>query len=195
MGLAQVMDQAADFDHLRRVQADGGLVQDDDLGGAQQRPGNTHALAVALGQVADQPPFHLLQAGAGAGVFYSRDAVGLFAGALQLGHKQQVFPHSHILVQRRLLRQIADAGLGGGGFLGNIMAVDGHGAVGGRQVAGDDIHGRRLARAVRPQQAVDAAVLNGKADVIHSGMAAVAFRQMFDLDQNALPFFYAESWT
>ena len=75
------------------------------------------------------------------------------------------------------------------------MAVDGHGAVGGRQVAGDDIHGRRLARAVRPQQAVDAAVLNGKADVIHSGMAAVAFRQMFDLYQNALPFFYAESWT
>ena len=44
---------------------------------------------------------------------------------------------------------VADAGLGGGGFLGNIMAVDGHGAVGGRQVAGDDIHGRRLSGSVR----------------------------------------------
>ena len=73
------------------------------------------------------------------------------------------------------------------------MAMDGHGAVGGRQIAGEDVHGSGFARAVRPQQAVDAAILNGKADIIHRRMAAVTLCQMFDLDQGCIsPFVYRD---
>ena len=86
--LAQVVDEGADLDHLRRVQADGRLVQDDDLGRAQQRRRNADALAVAFGQVADEPPLHTLQPGAGRGFFYRRSAGDLFALALELRHKQ-----------------------------------------------------------------------------------------------------------
>ena len=48
VGLSQVMDEVADLDHLGGVQANGGFVQNDHLGAAQQRSGNANALAVAF---------------------------------------------------------------------------------------------------------------------------------------------------
>ena len=190
VGLAQVTDEGADLDHLRRIQTDGWLVKDDDFRRAQQRGGNAHALAVALGQVADEAMLHPLQARAGGGLFHRGGAVGFLAGTFQLGHKQQIFLHGHILVQRRQLRQVADAGFRGGRFIGNVVAVDFHRAVGGGNVASDDIHGGRLARAVGAEQAVDAAILDGETDIIHRCVAAVALCQMLYFDQSAHTPFY-----
>ena len=185
VGLAQVADEGADLDHLRRVQADGGFIQNDDLRRAEQRSGNTHTLTVALGQVADQALLHALQARAGRGVLHCGGTIRLFAGALQLGNEQQILLHGHILIQRRQLRQVADAGLGRGGLVGNVVAVDFDRAVRGRNVAGNNVHGGGLARAVGAEQAVDAAILHGEADVVHRGVAAVALCQMLYFDQSA----------
>ena len=185
VGLTQIPDQGADLDHLRGVKADGRLVQNDDLGCAQQRGGNADTLAVALGQVADEPLLHPLQTRAGSGMLYRRNAVCLFAGALQLGHKKQILPRGHLRIERRQLRQIADAGLGLCGFLCNIMAVDSHGAVCGGNIAGYDIHRGGLACPVGTQQPVNAAVLDGEADILHRGVAAVALCQMLYLNQSA----------
>ena len=195
VGLAQVADEGADLDHLRRVQADGGLIQNDDLRCAEQRSGNTHTLTVALGQVADQALLHALQARAGRGVRHCGGTIRLFAGALQLGNEQQILLHGHLLIQRRQLRQVTDAGLGRGGLVGDVVAVDFDRAVRGRNVAGNNVHGGRLARTVGAEQAIDAAILHGEADVVHRGVAAVALCQMLYFDQSAhSPFHFIMSF-
>ena len=61
VGLAQLPDEFAHFDHLRRVQAHGRLVQNDDLWAAQQSLRNAHPLFIALGQAADEPGQHFFQ--------------------------------------------------------------------------------------------------------------------------------------
>ncbi len=74
---------------------------------------------------------------------------------------------------------------GRGGLVGNVVAVDFHRAVGSGNVACDDIHGGRLARAVGAEQAVDATILDGETDIIHRGVTAVALCQMLYFDQSA----------
>ena len=53
---AQSLDQVPDLDDLPGVQAHGGLVQDDDLGVAQQGLGDAHPLPVALGRGCSMQP-------------------------------------------------------------------------------------------------------------------------------------------
>ena len=183
MGLAQIVDQVADLDHLGGVQANGGFVQDDHLGAAQQRGGNANALAVTFGQVADQPLFHFLQPGALHGVLYILHAVSFLFHAFQLADKQQVFLHGHIGIQRRNFRQVADAGFGLLGLFLNIMAVNGNGAARGRKIPGDHVHCGGFAGAVGPQQAVNTAVLHSEADIIDRGVFSVTLGQMLDFDQ------------
>jgi len=48
--LAKLADQVADLDDLQRVKAHGGLIQNDDLGIAQQRLSDADALLVAFGK-------------------------------------------------------------------------------------------------------------------------------------------------
>ena len=111
MGLAQFPDQFTDADDLRRVQADRGLIQNDQLRAAQKSLRNAHALAVALGQAADEPGHHLIQPGAPGGLLHLLAALGFF-DPLELGRKVQIFLHGHFRVQRRLLRQVAHTGFG-----------------------------------------------------------------------------------
>ena len=82
--------------------------------------------------------------------------------ALGLCHKAQIFLRRHIHVQRRLLRQIADELFGLHGFLCNGMPINQHLAVRCAQTAGDDVHGRGFARAIRPQESIHHAFFNGK---------------------------------
>ena len=184
VGLAQVVDQRANLDHLCGIQADGGLVQDDDLGVAQQGGGNAHTLAIALGQVADQPLLHVFQTGAAGGALDAFQAGCLGADAFELRHKHQILPHRHVGVQRRLLGQIPDAGFCFPGFLHDVVTVDPDSAAGGGQISGDDVHGGGLAGAVGPQQTVNAAIFHGEADVIHRAVVAVALCQVVHFDQS-----------
>ena len=183
MSLAQVMDEVADLDHLGGIQANGGFVQNNHFGAAQQRGGNANALAVAFGQVADQPLFHFLQSGALHGVLYILHAISFLFHAFQLADKHQVFLHGHIGIQRRNFRQVADAGFGLLGLFLNIMAVNGNGAARGRKIPGDHVHCGGFAGAVGPQQAVNTAVLHSEADIIDRGVFSVTLGQMLDFDQ------------
>ncbi len=76
---------------------------------AQDGLGQADPLAVALGQVPDQPGAHILQMGQGQDL---RQLVLplLLGDLLQLRAEAQVLLHRHIRIQRRDLRQIADAG-------------------------------------------------------------------------------------
>ena len=86
VGLAQFPDQFTDADDLRRVQADRGLIQNDQLRAAQKSLRNAHTLAVALGQAADEPGHHLIQPGAPGGLLHLLAALGFF-DPLELGRK------------------------------------------------------------------------------------------------------------
>src|SRR5213594_3301262 len=59
---AQATDQLADLHHLLRVKADGGLVKDEHLRFVYQRLGDADALAIPLGQVANNAVSDLFQA-------------------------------------------------------------------------------------------------------------------------------------
>ena len=160
-------DKVADVDNLFGVETHGGLVQNQHIRVADQRLGKPHTLTVALGQVADQALLHALQARAGRGVRHCGGTIRLFAGALQLGNEQQILLHGHLLIQRRQLRQVADAGLSRGGLVGDVVAVDFDRAVRGRNVAGNNVHGGRFARAVGAEQAEDLAVAHRKGQIFN----------------------------
>ena len=189
MGLAQFPDQFTDADDLRRVQADRGLIQNDQLRAAQKSLRNAHALAVALGQAADEPGHHLIQPSAPGGLLHLLAALGFF-DPLELGRKVQIFLHGHFRVQRRLLRQVAHTGLGLLRLLRQTEAGYLYLALGGRQIAGEDIHNGGFARAVWPQQAVDLAIRHHKREILHSRAAAVGLVQVRNFDHSKLSFYF-----
>src|SRR4029077_6336995 len=57
----------------------------------------------------------------------------------------------------------------------------------GRHVAGQNPHRRRLAGAVGAEEPEDLAALDAEADVVDGGHAAVAFREVLNLDHGGTP--------
>jgi D-sedoheptulose 7-phosphate isomerase len=72
--------------------------------------------------------------------------------------------------------------LGRDGIREDVMPGHDHGALGGRHIAGNDPHRRRLPGAVRAEKSQDFAPFHGEADVVDRGDRAVAFREVLDLD-------------
>ena len=179
--LCQMPNEIPDLHHLLGIQAHGGLVQNDNLGEAQDGLGQADPLAVALGQVPDQPGAHILQMGQGQDL---RQLVRplLLGDLLQLRAEAQVLLHRHIRIQRRDLGEIADAGTGGLRLLQNIVALHQDLSLRGRQIAGHDIHCGGFSGAVRPQEAEDLAVLHREAQMVHRIVVAITLHKVFDLD-------------
>ena len=189
MRLAQLPDEVADLDNLCGVQPYGGFIQNDELRAAQQRLRDAHPLTIALGQAADDPGQHFFQPGAvGSGQHL------LFAlrtlDSLELCHKVQILLHGHFRVERRLLRQIAYTGFSLLRLLRQTEAGYLYLALGGRQIAGKDIHNGGFARAVWPQQAVDLAVRHRKREILHGRAAAVGLAQVRNFDHSKLSFYF-----
>ena len=62
MALAQVLNELSDLANLNWVQANGGLVQDQQLWFCQQGIRQPNPLPVPFGKLADHPVTHLVQA-------------------------------------------------------------------------------------------------------------------------------------
>ena len=99
---------------------------------------------------------------------------------LEIINKNKIFLHGHISVERRLLGQIADALFDFQRRIQHIQAVHDDPAGGGRKITGQNVHGRALSGAVRPQKTHDLPGTHFKADVIHRAVCAVVFDQVFD---------------
>jgi hypothetical protein len=91
--------------------------------------------------------------------------------------KAQVFGDVQFAVQRRGLRQVADARLGRHRLIEQIDAADADFAGARRQIAGQHLHGRGFAGAVRPEQAQHLAMPYLKVKPADCGMFAVAARK------------------
>ena len=178
--LAQGADQIADLNDLLGVEAYRRLVENDDLGRADECAGDAHALAVALGQVLDDttpdvPDAHHLAD------LTDVSLAGELA-ALQLVVEVQVLVHRHVQVEGRLLGQVADLLFGVEGIPQHVDARHADPSRRGGEVAREDVHGGGLTRAVGPEEADDLALADGEADVVHGAVGAVVLDQMFDLD-------------
>ena len=188
MRLTQFPDEVADLDDLRGVQPHGGLIQNDELRAAQQRLRNANPLTVALGQAADDPGQHFFQPGAAGSSQHLLLALRTL-DPLELCHKVQILLHGHFRVERRLLRQVAYTSFGLLRLLRQTEPGYLHLALGGCQIAGEDIHNGGFARAVGPQQAVDLAVRHRKREILHGRAAAVGLAQVRNFDHSKLSFY------
>ena len=182
MILTQGADEVADLDDLLGVQTHRRLVEDDDLGRADECAGDAHALTVALGQVlddalADVPDAHHLA---------DLTDVGLAGklAALQLVVEAQVLVHRHVQVEGGLLGEVADLLFGVQGIPQHVDARHADPPRRGGEVAREDVHGGGLTRAVGAQEADDLALADGEADVVHGAVGAVVFDQMLDLNHD-----------
>ena len=62
MLFAESCNQVADLDDLFRVKTDGRFIENEHIGIADERLGDTDALAIAFGKMADRPLIHVLDA-------------------------------------------------------------------------------------------------------------------------------------
>ena len=100
----------------------------------------------------------------------------------QVKDKIQILPHRHVQIERGLLGQIPDAGFRLVGLFEDVVSIDFDRALAGGQVAGEDVHGRGLAGAVRPQEAEDLPFFHLKADMVYSHMGPIPLGQVLYLD-------------
>ena len=151
------------------------------------------SMAVALRQAADESGQDVFQPGAAGGRLHLCGAVG-FLHALQLRGKVEILGHRHLRVEGRLFRQVAHAGLGGVGFLGQRVARHNHLPLGGGEIPGEDVHDGRFACAVRAEQAVDDAILHREGYIVHGEAAAVALRKVGYFYHKKRSFFSRSYW-
>ena len=98
--------------------------------------------------------------------------------ALDFVNEIQVFVDGHVDVERGLFRKEADQLLRFVRVFENVDAADLRFARGGRQIAGEDVHRGRLARAVRSEEAHDLALADLEADVVNGELGAIVFYQI-----------------
>ena len=85
---------------------------------------------------------------------------------LMLATKSRYSDDRHVRIERRRLRQIAGAALGFDRLVEDVEARDDRLAFRGRHVAGQNAHGRRLARAVWAEEAENLASLDTEAEIV-----------------------------
>ena len=168
------------LDDLLRVEANGGLVQNEDRRVAEQSLRNADTLLVALRQVADETIVDVVDLRQAADLADVLLAVEL--DALQLIHEVEVLFDRHIHVKRRKLRQVADELFHFVRVFQGIFALYRDRTARGGKVPGDDIHGCGFTCTVRPEEADDGALFNREADIVQRGICTVALREVFDLD-------------
>src|SRR5205807_1386592 len=176
-------NQLARLDDLPRVEASGRLVEDQDGRIDEQGVGQADALAIALGQGADELATDV---GQPAAVDDGLDAAAGLAAvqALDAGAEAEVFGGTHLGVERAVLRHVADAASDFERVPEDVKAVDGGGAGGGGQEAGEDAHGGRLAGAVGPEEADHTAARHVEGDVADGGVVAEKLGQLVDVDHS-----------
>ena len=153
--LADAGDEVAQHNPLARVKPGGRFVQDQDGRVVEQRLGQQQPLLHAAGIAAHPRPALVGQLDA-----FKRAARGLgrrLAGhAFEGGDIFEVFLPGEKIVQRRLLRRYAEHGAVSGPQRKQIPPAVERPAFGRPQRAAQNVHQGAFARAVRPEQPIDA---------------------------------------
>ena len=84
----------------------------------------------------------------------------------ELGDEQKVIHNAHVHIEGRVLGQIADHLADFEGMLAYVEVIDNHIALIRAEIAGDDLHGRGLACAVRAEEPENFPILHGERNII-----------------------------
>src|SRR5262249_13457001 len=141
------------------------------------------ALAEAFRERAEQLPANVAEPAAIDDV--TKALVRLAAGhAFQAAAEAEVFIDAHLGVKRVAFGQVANALAGLDRVPEDVLAVDGGFARRRGQVAGEDVHGRRLPGPVGAEEADDLGLVDVKADVPDGGIVAVILGEVLDVDHD-----------
>jgi hypothetical protein len=180
----ELFQERADLDAGAGVEARGGLVEQEDLRVVEQDPGQAEPLGHPAREAGDQRIAlvgqvdqleHLLAD------LLPRRALDPVGG----GEEFEVLDHLHVVVDAEEVGHVADrpADVLGRGV--DRVAADGRLAPGRVQERGEDAHGRRLARAVGADEAVDVPLLQAQVEAVQGVQVAVHLRQVVRLDHGA----------
>jgi hypothetical protein len=178
---AMVLDQVPHLPDLVRVESDGRLVEDEQVGVVEQGVGQAHALAVAFGQRPDQFLLHIAQAAQ----FLDRvDALAVAAAAHPLQRRAvfEILLDPHFGIKGDVLRHVSDPRPHLARLAGHVETRHAGPAARRRQVTGQNPHRCALARAVGAEETDDLPLLDGEIEVPDGRHAGVFFGQSFNLD-------------
>lgn len=159
-----VVEEVPEVAAQDRVEADGRFVEDQEFGGAEEGDGQGDAAALAAGEIAGQDVGvgGEVDVGCGAGDVVVAAVGGGSAGVEDRGEVVEVLADGQVVVDRRGLGDVADAGAQGGVAGGAAEDVEGAGDLG--LGADDGAHEGRLAAAGGAEQAGDLAAGDGEAE-------------------------------
>ncbi len=154
-----------------RIDAGRGLVEKEDARPVHHGGGERQALLPTARELAGQPGAVRADAGQ-----LDRPLAALLEDrpleAVDVGEEVEVLEHREVLVERELLRHVADAAADLLAVAGDVEPVDRRLPLGGRQQAAEDADQRRLPRAVRPQEAIDLAARHAERDLVEGAELA-----------------------
>ena len=177
----ELLDELARLDDLFGIEAGRRFIQDEHVRIVNDRLRQPDPLAVALRQLGAQTVGHVGDARAR---HHRADALLPVCRkhALQFADEVQILHDGHVGVEGRRFREVPGPALGLDRLFEHIESRDDRLALRGRHEPGQDAHRRRLAGAVGPQEAEDLAAFHPEADVFDGRDAAVAFREVLNLD-------------
>ena len=176
------LQQIPHLNDLSRIHTYHRLIEDQNLRISDQSLSQSDPLLISLGKIADHPVCHLVKLDLFDHRIYVLVTI-LSRHLFELRHKHQILPDGHIRVERRDLRQIADTLFCLEGLSQNIIAVDLNRSTGGCCVTRHNIHRRRFARAVWPEESIYLSFFHGKRKPVYRRALPIFFYQIFYLDQ------------
>ena len=181
MAGGQTLDQLPYFPDLGRIQTDGRLVEDQDIRFIDKGVGESHALAITLGERADQMTPDMTDEAEVEGVIHLLPHPSR-ADPFERGTVTEVFPHAHFGVEGHILRQVADSGTGLEGLAEDIEASDLNLPRIRRKEAAEDFHRGALACPIRSKEADYLAAIDRKGKVPNGIGGTIAFGESLDRD-------------
>ena len=174
------------FEKLRflvRIEIARGLVEDEDRRVVNEGLREPDSLPVAVREVADLFSQYLGQA---ADLDDALRALleGVLVELSQVAREAEVLEHAHLEVERRALRQVAEALTDLQRLVEDVVAVDARRAPGRGDEAREDAHRGRLAGAVGAQEADDFATTNLEVDLVDRTERAEALAQLVRVDHH-----------
>ncbi len=170
----QIENDALQLQHLNRVDAAEGLVEQQKARVDHQRAGDFHAPPLAAGEHVAAAAAHLFQAQL---IEQALHGLAAFAGAhgQRFENRQQVLFHRQLAEDAGLLRQIADAAARAlvHRQVGDVLIVHQDAPGIGADQPDDHVERRGFPRAVRAQQAHHFALLHEHRDIVHDAAAAI----------------------
>src|SRR3954447_8560224 len=162
-----------------RVEARRRLVEEDQLGGAEEREGEVEPALLAAGRGPSAAVRALLEPGEGDRLLHAA------RGGVQLRPVLERLAHGQVRVGAAALQHDAHAPAQIGRALGRVEAEHGHLAAVPVPVALEDLDGGGLARAVGPEQPEDLAAPDAERQPADRLLAPVGLRQVVHNDRGA----------